>query len=86
MPDLASSQRVVTGERAFSTYQPPPPPPPPPPPDDPPPPDEEKPEDELDGGGGSDEAMDVDSELEKLDMRLPNWRESKSRPVYQPGL
>jgi hypothetical protein len=73
-----------------SGYQPPPPPPPPPPPDEPPPDEDEeedeKPDDELEGGGGSEEAIEVEIVLDTVDMRFPNWRESKSRPVYHCGL
>ena len=76
--------------RHAPVYHPPPPPPPPPPPDDPPEElpdeDEEKPEDELLGGGGRLDAIEVESELEKSDIRLPNCLWSKSRPAYQPGL
>ena len=90
MPDLASYHRDVTTEwMEIRGYQPPPPPPPPPPPDEPRLDDdeeEEKPDDELEGGGGSDEAIEVAIVLDTVDMRLPNCRESKSRPVYQSGL
>jgi len=75
-------------EGGFSGYQPPPPPPPPPP-DEPPleeDEDDEKPEDELFGGAGSEDAIEVEIEFATVDMRLPSWRESKSRPAYQSGL
>ena len=56
-------------------YQPPPPPPPPPPPDEPrleEDEDDEKPEDELFGGAGSEDAIEVEIELDTVDMRLPS--------------